>query len=131
MVRRGFRLCGQRTTSVCCQRRLELPDGRGRMSETKQVRWQKVESVEHLRELAGGDEAIDIVLLLRGGFRSSKCIAYCWKRNGRHWWVWEGISDAEGYYTQGQLAKYTNIVAAIALGTLFAEMLWPEIPAPP
>jgi hypothetical protein len=99
------------------------------MSETKQVRWKKVASVEHLRELAGGDEAIDVVLLLRGGVRSSKRIAFCWKKNGRHWWVWEGISDAEGYYTERQLAKYTNIVTAIALGALFAEM-WPEISSP-
>ncbi len=93
------------------------------MSETKQIHWQKIASVEHLRELAGGDEAIDIVLLLSGGIRSSKRITYCWKKNGRHWWVWEGISDAEGYYTERQLARHTNIVTAIAQGTLYAETL--------
>src|SRR5260370_42542980 len=99
------------------------------MSETKQVRWKKVASVEHLRELAGGDEAIDVVLLLRGGIRSSKRIAFCWKKNGRHWWVWEGISDPEGYYTERQLAQYTHIGTEIDLVALFSKTC-PELHSP-
>ena len=90
------------------------------MRNTTTVRRVKITSLEQLRQLASGEEDLNIVLHLNYGLRNSKRISYSRKRNGRHWWLWE--YECGRYYTAPQLAALTSIVMGIEQGALFAEV---------
>ena len=91
----------------------------------QQLRRMRVESLDQLRVMANRDAPIDIGISFQLGkeaLRSSKRVQYRRNRNGRHWWMWEGISDTERYYTEPQLRRHTNVVEAIEKGAFYCEL---------
>jgi len=85
----------------------------------------RIESLDQLRVMANRDEPVDIGITFQRGdevLRSSKRIHYRRNRNGRHWFLWEGITDTERYYTTPQLRRQTNIVEAIEKGACSCEI---------
>ena len=78
----------------------------------------QIESLDQLR-IAAQQPVEAYILLGAGAVRSNKQIHYEHSRNGRHWWMYEDVSDTERYYTERQFANNTNIVEAIGKGALY------------
>ncbi len=86
----------------------------------------QVESLDQLRIMA--QRPIDAYILLGAEqARSSKRIQYQHSRNGRHWWMYDYLSDSERYYTERQFANDTNVVAAIGKAALYVELELTEL----
>lgn len=86
-----------------------------------------IESLDHLREVANGEDGqppVEVILLLDGGGFTRKYVQYSHACNGRHWWVEE--FDEGRYYTDRQLAEQTTIVKGIAKHALILVEDWKE-----
>jgi hypothetical protein len=82
----------------------------------------RITSLEMLRHLADGPTPIDVSLALNGGVLSRKRIQYRHHKNGRHWWLYEGISDTESWLTGSQLDQWTHVPLGIERGCLLLEL---------
>ena len=79
----------------------------------------KVESVEHLKQLASGEDGEGFFILLNGGLKSSKRI--CWDEESKSWCITNFIDDSHIDINENELAEQTNIVKAIEKGAFYVE----------
>lgn len=86
-------------------------------------RYIKVRNLEHLRKLASGEEAIDVVVWL-GGVMRRKRISY---EAGafKPWWILNYIDDSQQELTEKQLfsLQRTCVGEYLMKGALYQEVL--------
>ena len=79
----------------------------------------KVNSIEHLKQLASGEDGEGFFIRLNGGLKSSKRI--CWDEESKSWCITNFIDDSHIDIDENQLAEQTNIVKAIEKGAFYVE----------
>lgn len=76
----------------------------------------KVNNIEHLKQLVDAEQN-EFVVLLNGGFRSSKHITHDGEDK---WWVLNYIDDTEDEFTTKELMEST-VGKALVNGALYVE----------
>jgi hypothetical protein len=76
----------------------------------------KIESLDHLRTICSGENAIECYILIGGFIRSSKVVLF----TDPGWWVLHEIDDSEVDYEDDEHLMDTHIGDAIDKGAMYA-----------